>query len=56
MKNLLNEVEEATFIYKGNYIPHAYEQYINTLERIGKYSDGEHKIDILIAKLKKIEP
>jgi len=56
VKNLLNEVEEATFIYKGNYIPHAYEQYINTLERIGKYSDGEHKIDILIAKLKKIEP
>ena len=53
VKNLLNEVEEATFIYKGNYIPHAYEQYINTLERIGKYSDGEHKIDILIAKLKK---
>ncbi len=53
VKNLLNEVEEATFIYKGNYIPDAYEQYINTLERIGKYSDGEHKIDILIAKLKK---
>ncbi len=53
VKNLLNDVEEATFIYKGNYIPDAYEQYINTLERIGKYTDGEHKIDILIAKLKK---
>lgn len=52
-KNLLNDVQEATFIYKGNYIPDAYEQYINTLERIGKYTDGEHKIDILIAKLKK---
>jgi hypothetical protein len=52
-KNLLNDVEEATFMYKGNYIPDAYEQYINTLERIGKYTDGEHKIDILIAKLKK---
>ncbi|MBU1153947.1 N-6 DNA methylase [bacterium] len=52
VKNLLNEVEEATFIYKGNYIPDAYEQYINTLERIGKYNDGEHKIDILIVKLK----
>lgn len=52
-KNLLNDVEEATFIYKGNYIPDAYKQYINTLERIGKYTDGEHKIDILIAKLKK---
>lgn len=53
VKNLLNDVEGATFIYKGNYIPDAYEQYINTLERIGKYSDGEHKIDILIVKLKK---
>ncbi len=53
VKNLLNDVEEATFIYKGNYIPDAYEQYINTLERIGKYTNGEHKIDILIAKLKK---
>ena len=53
VKNLLNNVEEATFIYKGNYIPDAYEQYINTLERIGKYTDGEHKIDVLIAKLKK---
>ncbi|MDP2789100.1 MAG: class I SAM-dependent DNA methyltransferase, partial [bacterium] len=53
VKNLLNDVEEATFVYKGNYIPDAYEQYINTLERIGKYTDGEHKIDILIAKLKK---
>jgi len=53
VKNLLNDVKEAPFIYRGNYIPDAYEQYINTLERIGKYSDGEHKIDILIAKLKK---
>ncbi|MFH1563169.1 MAG: TaqI-like C-terminal specificity domain-containing protein [Nitrospirota bacterium] len=53
VKNLLNDVEEATFIYKGNYIPDAYEQYINTLERIGKYTDGKHKIDILIVKLKK---
>jgi len=53
VKNLLNDVEEAPFIYRGNFIPDAYEQYVNTLERIGKYSDGEHKIDILIAKLKK---
>jgi len=53
VKNLLNDVEEATFMYKGNYIPDAYEQHINTLERIGKYTDGEHKIDILVAKLKK---
>jgi len=53
VKNLLNEIKEAPFIYRGNFIPDAYEQYINTLERVGKYDDGEHKIDILIAKLKK---
>lgn len=53
VKNLLNKVEDAPFIYRGNLIPDAYEQYINTLERIGKYTYGEHKIDILIAKLKK---
>lgn len=53
VKNLLNTIQEDTFTYRGNYIPDAYEQYINTLERIGKYSVGEHKIDILIAKLKK---
>jgi len=52
-KNLLNDIDDAPFIYRGNFIPDAYEQYINTLERIGKYDDGEYKIDILIAKLKK---
>lgn len=52
-KNLLNDVEDAPFIYRGNFIPDAYEQYITTLERIGKYNDGEHEIDVLIAKLKK---
>ena len=53
VKNLLNSMEEATFSYKGNFIPDAYEQSISTLERIGKYTDGEHKIDILVVKLKK---
>ncbi|MCJ7457764.1 MAG: hypothetical protein MUP17_02085 [candidate division Zixibacteria bacterium] len=52
-KNLLNHVEEAPFSYKGNLIPDAYEQHVSLLERIGKYTDGEHKIDILIVKLKK---
>ncbi len=45
IKNLLNRIEEAPFIYKGKYIPDAYKQYISTLERIGKYSDGENSID-----------
>ncbi len=53
IKHLLNFVEEAPFSYKGNLIPDAYEQHISLLERIGKYTDGEHKIDILIVKLKK---
>lgn len=53
VNNLLNTIEEAPFSYKGNFIPDAYEQYISTLERIGKYSDGEYKIDILVVKLKK---
>ncbi|PKP61089.1 restriction endonuclease [Candidatus Atribacteria bacterium HGW-Atribacteria-1] len=36
-----------------NYIPDAYRQYISSLERIGKFNDGENRIDILIIKLRK---
>ncbi|MEW6614199.1 MAG: TaqI-like C-terminal specificity domain-containing protein [Thermodesulfobacteriota bacterium] len=53
IRNLLNRIEEVPFVYKGNYIPDAFEQHISTLERIAKYSDGEHKIDILIIHLRK---
>jgi len=53
VKNLLNQIEEAPFTYKGNYINDSFKEYIASLERIGKYSDGEHKIDILIVQLKK---
>ncbi len=53
VKNLLNSIEEAPFVYKGKFIPDAYNPYVTTLERIGKYSDGDHKIDILVVKLKK---
>lgn len=53
VKNLLNSIEEAPFSYKGNLLPDAYDQYISTLERIGKYTDGTNKIDILVVKLKK---
>lgn len=52
-KNLLNHIEEAPFTYQGQYIPEAYRQYISTLERIGKFNDGENRIDILIIKLQK---
>lgn len=53
VRNLLNSIEDAPFSYKGNFIPDAYEQYISSLERIEKYTAGEHKIDILVVKLKK---
>ena len=53
IKNLLNRIDEAPFTYQGNYIPDAYKQYIKTLERIGKYSDGENNIDILVITLQK---
>jgi hypothetical protein len=53
IKNLLTRIKEAPFTYQGQFIPDAYKPYISVLERIGKYSDGEHKIDILVIKLKK---
>ncbi|MFH1943224.1 MAG: class I SAM-dependent DNA methyltransferase, partial [bacterium] len=53
VKNLLNQIEDASFTYQGNYIPDAYKPYILSLQRIGKYSDGEHQIDILFVHLKK---
>ena len=53
IKNLLNRIEDSPFAYQGNYIPDAYKQYIKTLERIGKFSDGENNIDILVINLQK---
>ena len=53
IKNLLNRIDDASFTYQGNYIPDAYKQYIKKLERIGKFSDGENSIDILVITLHK---
>jgi hypothetical protein len=53
IKNLLNHIEETSLTYKGKYIPEAYRQNIKTLERIGKFSDGENSLDILVITLKK---
>jgi len=53
IKNLLNRIEEAPFTYQGQYIPDAYKPYISILERIGKFSEGENRIDILAITLKK---
>ena len=43
IKNLLNKIDDAAFIYQGNYIPAAHKQYMKTLERIGKFSDWENR-------------
>ncbi len=53
LKNLLKSFEEKTFVYKGNYIPDAFEQYISSLERIGKYKYEGKEVDLLIVQLKK---
>ena len=57
-KNLVKYLDTSkNFTYQGNYIPDAYEQYIQNLERIGKYevTNGNKitQIDILIVRLKK---
>lgn len=53
IKNLLNRIDDASFTYQGSYIPDAYKRYIKTLERIGKFSDGENSLDLLIITLQK---
>jgi len=54
VRNLLNHIEEEDgHPYSGQFISTAFQPYISTLKRIGKYSDGEHQIDILIVQLKK---
>src|SRR3989304_4575928 len=53
IKTLLNRAEEAPFTYQGQFVPDAYKAYISSLERIGKFKDGENRIDILIIKLQK---
>ena len=54
VSNMLDHIEAAPFIYRGNLIPDAYKSYISTLERIGKYKDRKgNKIDLLIVRLKK---
>ena len=53
IKDLLNHIDEAPFIRQGNYIPDQFKPYINHYERIGKYTDGENRLDILIVYLKR---
>jgi len=54
-KNLVKYLDDLkNFTYQGNIIPDAYDQSIQTLERVGKYEDADsNKIDVLIVRLKK---
>ena len=52
--NLFKSYEPKTFSYQGVQIQVAYQEYIQSYERLGKYFDSEGKeIDILIVYLKK---
>ncbi|MBI4848031.1 MAG: N-6 DNA methylase [Nitrospirae bacterium] len=55
LKDLFNHIEETpSTVYRGNLIPDAYKPYVSTLDRIGKYQDGDgNKIDLLVVHLKK---
>ena len=53
IKNLLNHIKEDSFIYQNHDVPEAYKQHIKTMERIGKFTDGESRLDLLVINLKK---
>lgn len=53
VKNILNRMEDAPFTYPSRYIKESFRPYINSMERIGKYSDGKAEMDILIVSLQK---
>ena len=56
-KNLLKHLDESnSFFWGGNRLPNAgaFQTYINSIERIGKYQDADgNKMDVLIVRLKK---
>ena len=56
IRNILNEYESGEkipFIYRGNRIFRSFGRHIQSMERIGKYTDPEDKIiDILIVKIR----
>jgi hypothetical protein len=54
IRNLLKNMEPAEFLRAGYNIPKAFEDFIASYERLGKYEDVEgNLIDILIIKLKR---
>jgi len=52
-RELLNHMEQDSFNYYGCYLPETYRPYIKSIERVGKYHDGNNRIDVLIIKLQK---
>ncbi len=53
IRNLLNRIDEDSFVYQGQFIPDSYKPFISKYIRIGKFNDGENRIDILIVYLNK---
>ena len=53
IKNLLNRIDEDSFTYQGQFIPDSYKPFISRYIRVGKFNDGENRIDILIVSLNK---
>jgi len=54
IKNLLkhyDDTETSSFVYSGSLIFEPFRPYISSFGRIGKYTDGNHSIDILIVVL-----
>lgn len=53
IRELLNHIEYEPFHYQGCYLAETYRPYIKSIERVGKYNDGENRVDILIIHLQK---
>ena len=53
IRNLLNRIDENSFTYQGQFIPDSYKPFISKYIRVGKFNDGENRIDILIIYLNK---
>jgi hypothetical protein len=54
IKNLLNKIDESdSTVMGGSHLPDSYKPYIESLECVGKYEDGEgNQLDVLIVLLK----
>ncbi len=54
VRNLLKNLQPAEFLRTGYNIPKAFEEFIASYERLGKYEDEEgNMIDVMIVKLKR---